>query len=154
MGRASKKVYEYDFEGKYVRKYESISEFRQRHYTEDKGKRPLFIKQIEGIEYHITPQDTIAFTERVIREKTLFILKAHTSKLCNLSNTKQSKQPIEMLNLKNEVIAEFASLRLAEILLNGNFSRGTIYSQLNSREDKSVKGIVNDYYFRYKKIEE
>jgi len=153
MGRASKKVYEYDFEGKYLRKYESISEFRQKYYSEIKGKMPLFTKQIEGCQYQIT-HDTIAYTERVIREKTLFILKVHNSKLCNLSNTKQSKQPVEMLNLKNEVIAEFASARVAELLLKYSFSKATIYSQLTGRVHEGTKGIMNDYYFRYKQIKE
>ncbi|MCE4064318.1 hypothetical protein LXM63_04375 [Chryseobacterium gleum] len=149
MGRPNKYVFEYDFNGKYIRKWNSESDFRKHYYTEDIGKRPLFIDSVNGIHYHITHHDTIALVERPGRDFILFMLRVHNSPLCNFKNNEGSSRPIQMFNLKDELLAEFSSLRIAEYLLN--IPRGTISAQLN-RGIKKAKGLKGDYYFEYKII--
>lgn len=147
MGRPNKFVFEYDFNGKYLRKWNSESDFRKHYYTDDLGKRPLFKESIRGIYYHITHNDTIALIERPGRDFILFMLRVHNSLLCNFNNNEYSSRPIQMFNLKDELLAEFSNFRIAEYLLN--IPRGTIYSQLQ-RGSKKTKGLTSDYYFEYK----
>ena len=150
MGRPNKFVYEYDFNGKYLRKWNSENDFRKHYYTDDIGKRPLFVDDVKGIYYHITHNDTIALAERPGRDFILFMLRVHNSELCNFKNTESSSMPILMFNLRDEQLAEFSNLRIAEFLLN--IPRETIYSQL-SRGNKKTNGLKGDYYFQYKTTE-
>lgn len=147
MGRAKIKVFEYDLEGKYLRKWDSENDFRNNYYSSDLGKRPIFEKEVNGFKYHITYNDTIALRERPGRDFIKFIIRVDKSKFCNMRNNESSEKPIRMFNLKNELIAEFSSLRLCELLLN--IPRATIVSQL-SRGLKKTKGLTGDYYFEYK----
>lgn len=146
MGRPKKFVFEYDLKGKYLRKWDSENDFRKHYYTEDLGKRPLFVDEVKGICYHVTHNDTIALIERPGRDFILFMLRVHNSVLCNFKKNKGSSRPIQMFNLKDELLAEFSSLRIAEHLLN--ISRETISDQLK-RGDRKTKGLAGDYYFEY-----
>lgn len=148
MGRPKKEIFEYDFKGKYLRKWEAENDFRKNYYTEDIGKRPLFVDNVKGVDYHITHNNTIALTERPGREFIKLIIKIHNSDLCNFKNNEGSKKPVQMFNLKDELLAEFSSLRVAEYLLK--IPVGTIRAQLN-RKTKKTKSLVGDYYFEYKK---
>lgn len=148
MGRPNKEVFEYDFKGKYIRKWDTENEFRRNYYTEDVGRRPIFVDSIKNIEYHITHNSTIAFTERPGRDFIKILLRIHNSDLCNFKNNDGSKRPIQMFNLKDELLAEFSSIVIAEKLTTIN--RFTIEGQLK-RGDKKTKGLVGDYYFEYKK---
>lgn len=147
MGRTKIKVFEYNLEGKYLRKWDSESEFRSNYYSSDSGKRPIFEKELKGFKYHITHNDTIALKERPGRDFIRFIIRVDKSKFCNMRNNQGAEKPIVMFNLKDEAIAEFSSLRLCELLLN--IPRETIVSQL-SRGFKKTKGLTGDFYFEYK----
>lgn len=151
MGRPNKRVYEYDFDGNFIRKHESIAEFRRCLYTEDAGIRPIFVNKIKGYDFHITPQNTVAMTERIYRDNIVFFLRIYNSKLCRANTAINIKKPIQMFNLNNEVIAEFSSLTMAGLLLNDEFKIGTIYNQLNSRINSGTTSLVKDFYFQYKK---
>lgn len=150
MGRSQKQIYEYDLEGKLIKTYESQNEFRKFYFPEDKGVRPIFTKKIIGYEFRITPINTIAMSERPYRDNVRFLYRVYKSELCNFKNTLQSNKPIQMFNLKNELIAEFKSLSVAKYLLKEDFRLGTIYSQLNTRKGIGNYDLENDYYFKYK----
>ncbi|MGH1520568.1 hypothetical protein [Chryseobacterium sp. JK1] len=151
MGRPNKNVFEYDFNGKYLRKWTSENDFRKHYYTEDKGNRPLFVDDIKGIYYHITHNDTIALIERPGRDFILYMLRVHNSELCNFKKNEGYYKPIQMFNLKDELLAEFSSLRIAEYLLK--ISRVSISNQLK-RGDRKTRGLTGDYYFQYKNTDQ
>lgn len=150
MGRPTKKIYEYDFNGNFLQKYESFAQFRLKYYPNDKGKRPIFVNSVEGYDFHVTAENTIAMTERIYRDNITFLLKLYNSELC-IVNDRNNNKPIQMLNLKNEVIAEFSSTSMARLLLKEDFNNlGNMYRQLNKRNNFNNKGLIKDFYFKYK----
>lgn len=153
-GRPNQKVFEYTTEGVYIRSYESISEYREERYPDDIGKRPIFVHKIEGLDFHFTKDDTILLKERPGREKIVFIYKIWTSKLCNFNKSKEDGKPIQMFNLKNELIAEFASTKVAKVLLSPDISYNTLMGHLRKRKGEKTFALVSDYYFKYKEIKE
>lgn len=151
MGKPKKQVFEYDKDGVFIKKYESLTELRNEYYSEDVGVRPIFNKKILGFDFHITPKNTIILSDRPYRENIKFLYRVYSSELCNTNKNKNSNKPIQMFNLKNEFIAEFSNMVMAKILLKDKFNFATIYSQLIDRKEEGTKGIVGDYYFKYKK---
>jgi hypothetical protein len=154
MGKPMQKVYEYTTEGVLIRKYESLSEFRKEHYPDDLGVRPIFKNKVEGYDFHLTKRQTIVLKDRPYRELICFIYKVYTSKFCNLKKSKETDRPIQMFNLKNELLAEFANIKIAALLLSPNISNGTIYEHLKTRKGKYTYALVNDYYFQYKPLKQ
>lgn len=147
MGRANKLVFEYNLEGKYIRRWNSENDFRNNYYSDDLGKRPIFVDEIKGFKYHITHNETIALLERPGRDFIKLMVRIYKSDLCNFYENKGSEKPIQMFNLKDELLAEFGSIVIAEKLTN--IPRETIGSQLK-RGNKKTKGLTGDFYFEYK----
>jgi hypothetical protein len=144
-GRAKIKVYEYNFEGKYLQSYDNIQEARKHYYPNDLiASRPMFLKKELGVEYHLTPKDTILFKERVHRDNVRFIIKIHNSEFCNLGvNT---GPPVEMVSIKGEVLATFPNAYVAEVIFPD-----IAHKILRDTKTTKVKRYTNyDYYFRNK----
>jgi hypothetical protein len=145
-GRPRIKVYEYDFKGRYLGYYESMAEARKNHYPSDIAIRPMFLKKELGVEYQITPNDTILFKQRVYRDDVVYIVKIENSKLCNICAYKD--EPVEMLNIKNEVIAVFPNCNVATIILPDLSHK--IYHDINHKRVKRHE--TYDFYFRKKLV--
>lgn len=128
-GRAPIKVYEYTLEGKFVQTYDCINDYRNKYYAEDAGKRPLFVNTVERIDYDLSPNDTIAFKQRVYRDHIKFYLKIINSMYCNFNKTDTRK--VQLYNLKGEVLTEFKNLNVTKHLLSHLISPGTMASQVN-----------------------
>jgi len=144
-GRPKIKVYEYDVEGHYLRDYDNINEVRRHYYPDDLGARPIFVKQELGFEYHITALDTILFKERPGRDIAKFIIKIHNSEYCNILNT---GLPIEMVSIKEEVLATFPNITTAAVILPGLSHKIYRDPLLKKRTKKFGR---HDFYFRFKK---
>jgi hypothetical protein len=136
-------IYEYNIDGSFHCKYDSLAEYSKKHY--DNSKYPTFRnKKIEGFEYNII-KDLVSFkNERPGRKRVQLIVKMHNSELIN----DVCNKAIEMVNLRNEVIAEFKSVIILTKLMP-NISQSTIHHHLNDKKKGSGVGKV-DYRFRYK----
>ena len=147
MARAKQQVFVYATDGSYVQTFPSGEEFRNNYYPEDIGKRPLFQWEELGFEYHINfSREIIAFRNRPGREKTKLILAIHNSEYCRKMD--EGETPVQVFNLKGELIAEFKSQRILTKLTGAN--PGYISDNLN--KNKYVKKITkNGLFFKYKK---
>lgn len=149
-GRPKIKVYEYTVEGDYLKTWDCIDDARKTHYPKEIGKRPLFIKDIEGYKFHLTKSNTILLLERPGREMIQNLYRIYRSKLCNFSKSKDSDKAVQMFNLKGELIAEFKNLQVAREILNSKYSHHTAYNHLKGRKGKGTFSLCVDYYFKYK----
>ena len=149
-GRPKKEVYEYTTEGVYIRTYKSISEARQFHYPEDLGSRPIFVKKINGNDFHVTKSNTILITKKIYRNNIIKSYKIWKSKLCNFYNSSNSNKIVQMFNLKGELLAEFSSMIIARIILAPEYATSTIYSQSIGRRAEGIDYLSNDFYFKFK----
>lgn len=146
-GKSAITIYEYDLEGVYIRRYSSIAELRKKYYPDDNGNRPLFIKNIKGVDYEIF-YNTICFKQRVFRDDVVYYVKMINSKLCNLRNPKDDR-PVEMFNIKGEKIAEFINSSAAFALVGEETLGSNFYTSLK-RGNYSKKRFQKDFYFQFK----
>ena len=111
-GRPSIKVHMYNGKGGYIQSFESLAHFRKKHFPNDIGKRPILIYKELGIDYYYNKEfDYIIMSVRPGREKIKHIVAIHTSEYCKKQDDDDQK-PIQLLNLRGDVIAEFKSQRL------------------------------------------
>ena len=155
-GKPPMKIYEYDNKGCFIRQFETLADARKYHYSDDKGLRPVFASKkniLFGFKIHVTPSDTILINGRPGKSKIHLMYRIYKSNLCNISESKFKDKPIIMYNLKDEVIAEFANVKIAkEILDNSKYPHQTRNYQLNYRtnDDKDTNKLKVDYYFKFK----
>lgn len=149
-GRLPIKIYEYSMEGKYIGSYNCINDYRTKYYPDDAGKRPLFINRVNQVDYDISPENTIVFKQRVYRDVIKYYLKIINSLYCNFNNTNNRK--IEVINLKGEVLAEFANANVAKHMLRGLLPDTTIASQI-SKSTTVLSKFNSELICRYKQEE-
>lgn len=145
-GRPAQKIYEYNFSGEYLRSYDSIQEARQRYYSEDTGSRPIFVKQELGEEYHITFEDTILLKNRIGRDNIKFLLRVVQSEYYNLATP--DDQPIQVFNIKDELLAEFPSAYIATKLMPQHSHLIYTHLRLANTQRRPKRG--SDLTFKYK----
>jgi hypothetical protein len=145
MPREAIKCYEYYPDGKKVRTFKSLAEVRKEHYSSIKGKHPIFdSRQYRDFPiFKILPNGNVLFKVVAGRDKAKYAYKLHNSDLLFLPN--EQGQRLQMLNLQHEVIAEFASFRIAYKILK--IPQATIWGSL--QETSTPK---NDFYFKYKEF--
>ena len=143
-GRLKQKVYEYSTLGKYIRDYESISEYRDIYFSQDIGKRPIFQHNELGIDYHIF-DEIIILKERPGREIIKLLYFIHNSKYCNTG----VDRPVQVFNLKNELIAEFKNTVLL-LKLMPDLNKVTLSNQLNRKTNNPHKSRKLGLTFKYK----
>lgn len=145
-GWEKQKVYLYANDGKYLRQYNSRSEFLKDYFPDDIGKRPLFVSERvndrPSFGYELLPDNTFICKSRLGKE----FLRKHeyivNSIFCN--NIKNSK-PVECFNLAGEKIAEFLNTRVLENLTK--ISRHRVYHSCSTNHKKVTK---NELLFKYK----
>lgn len=155
-GKDPIKVYVYNLKGKYIEMHNSVQEFRRIYFSEYKGVYPVF--RYNELEYDyglFEDRNMIVFKYRPGRDVIIHILRIHKSVLCKKADTLEDTTPVQVFNLRGELIAEFKSVGIA-ISMMPNVSMGTIYGQLNRKT--SGKGIhrINSigFWARYKDSEE
>ena len=149
-GRPKKEVYEYTTEGVYIRTYKSIAEAREFHYPEDLGSRPIFVKKINGNDFHVTKSNTILITKKIYKNNIIKSYKIWKSKLCNFYNSSNSNKIVQMFNLKGELLTEFSNMAIARIILAPEYATSTIYTQTLERKLQGANHLKNDFYFKFK----
>ena len=145
-GRKKQKVFRYTKDGIYLKTYDCINDFRKELYPEDIAPRPIFNHKVLGKDYHIARDDSMSFKSRTYRDDVKYLRAIVDSPYCKSID---KSKPIEVLNIKQEIIAEFKNLRLLTKLMP-HISYATINNQLNRntvRERHSALGLI----FRYKK---
>lgn len=147
-GRERIAVYEYNKDGSYIRKFDCISDYKEVHFP-DIPTKPTFWRTYKGYRYQITGE-TIALDGRPGREFIILLYKISQSKFCNLNRSSGDSKPVEVVNLKGEVLAEYKTARIAA-LMNPQINNVTIDGQL-----KRKKGTIKHFgdielFFRYKK---
>ncbi len=119
-GRPKEKVHIYSLDCAYIRTFDCINDFRKHYWPEDIGKRPLFLKKENGCEYEIIDEaEIIALKCRPGREAIRLIIAIDSSEYCKPQDSNNPK-PVQVYNLRGDLLAEFASQRLAGLLSNGN----------------------------------
>lgn len=135
-GREKIKIFEYSKDGKFLKEYESISELRNKYFSNDRGKRPLIRKN----EYSTLPNGNYISTYRLGRDKIEFLNRRSKSKFINI---KKSNSIIECYNLDNIKIATFVDINIASKLTNIPLT--TIYHQLNNGKGTPKKDLIFKY---------
>jgi hypothetical protein len=149
-GKPKQQVFVYTFDGKYLERFSSESEFRQTYYPTDIGKRPIFCwKELEFI-YHINfSREIIAFKERPGRDKIKLILAIHNSEYCKDSD--YNNIPVQVFNLKGELIAEFRSQRLlSKFMPSRQSSINNALTQSRHTGKYKVANPEGGLFFKYK----
>ena len=142
------KIYEYNKKGKFIQEFNSMAAFRASHYPTILSK-PIFLKSYKGIKYQLTPNDTLAFQERPGREFTVLLYKITKSKYCNLNKSNIDGKPVQVLNLKQEVLAEFKSIVVASLLIP-SISKVTMDGQIKRNKNFIKHFGSRELIFRYK----
>jgi hypothetical protein len=144
-GRPKQKRYQYDESGKFIKVYESEADCRKEYYNYSKGKYPFFrkSKEVFSLDYHILPDNTFLFKERVGRDGVRELKKRLTDDFINL---KEDKPLIRCLNRDNKVIATFKDIYIANKLTK--IPVGIIYHSLN-RKSNSGKETIRNITFEY-----
>jgi hypothetical protein len=149
-GHKPQEVIVYNTKGKYIRTFESISEFRQMYYPNTKGTVPLFLTSELGEKYeYLDKLDLIGVLNKIGREKIKKILAIHNCTFCKNRDNLPSEQPIICLNRKGEIIAEFKTLRLLKKLMP-HIPEPTLTHQLNNKKNVG-KNRYTSLLFQYKK---
>jgi len=143
-GRPKQQVFVYNTEGKFIKAYESVSEFNKTYYPNDIGKRPLVVNS-DGIKQF--NDNLVACYTRIGRDRIVSIIRKSNSIFCK-DFSKFNNRKVEALNLKNETIATFKNLRIAAEITKLPVS--TIYKQVELSKGSTPK---TELIFRYKQNE-
>lgn len=130
MPKAKQKIYQYSPAGKFIKEYESQSEVRKKYFSNDIGVRPI----IRNNEYEILPDNSIITKKRVGKAAVKNIWKVANNPFIKLG---YNNDAVNVYNLKEVLIAKFASIKIASLLTN--IPTSTIYSQVYSSTTKIVK---------------
>jgi len=156
-GKKPIEVFVYNTDGSYICKFDNMAEFRKVYYPNDIGKRPLFNNKELGIKYHYIPEcEVIVYPERVGRDTTKQLLAIHNSEYCKQEDNFEDRKPVQVFNLKNELIAEFKTLRLLTKMMP-HISHSVVARKLvfdENHEDrvyKAKKFTSLGLFFKYKK---
>ena len=143
-GRPKQQVFVYNTDGKFIKAYESRSEFNRIYYPNDSGKRPLVVNKYGFKLFTNSNEELVACYTRIGRDKLVRLIKESKSIFCK-DFSKFNNRKVKLLNLKGEVIADFKNLRIAAELTKVPLS--TIYGQLESPE---IDSPHIDLIFKYK----
>lgn len=150
-GRPKEKVHIYDLDCKYIRTFDCINDFRKHYWPEDIGKRPLFIKQELGHDYQVIEEaEIIALKTRPGREAIRLILAIENSEYCKKQD-QEDNIPVQVFNLRGDLIAEFASQRLVSKMMA--ISPIRVSNHLNNskrNKTRAQKVMPGGLIFRYK----
>jgi hypothetical protein len=139
-GRPANKTYQYTTEGVFLQEYASESEVRSKYYSERKGKKPLFtrITNYTKIEYHLLPDNTYLFKERIGRVGVRSFNKRLNDEFIKLSSYNKA---VKVYNLDNKEIARFVNMTIASKMTN--IPIGTIHHSLYDGKQKfSHRGLI------------
>ena len=142
-GREKIRCYKYDKTGKYIQKYDAISEVRNEYYNEIAGKFPLF-RNNDNI--HLLPDDTVLFKARVGKSNAVkgWHIMHNPLKL----SKRDLGQAVEMYNIDDVKIAEFKSIGIASKLLG--IQDSLIRSKLNRKDLSRTPFNKLKIYFKYR----
>lgn len=151
-GRQPRKVYVYEDNGTYVCMFDNMVDFRKVYYPEDGiFKRPLFVHEELNFKYHYMKDlELIAVTDRSIGRDTIKrIIAIHDSEYCKKEDSNPQSKPVQVFNLKNELIAEFKTARLLTKLMP-HIHQSTLSRHLNNQPVKTHNEL--GLYFKYKEL--
>jgi hypothetical protein len=148
-GKKPKRVYVYDKEGGYICMFNTLVEFRSVYYPNDVFKRPIFNHEELGYKYsYMEDLELIALTSRSAgRELIKRIVAIHESEYCKKSDNDPNEKPVQVFNLKQELIAEFKTMRLMTKLLP-HINQSTISRHLKNKNIKMIN--ESGLFFKYK----
>lgn len=138
----SQKVYEYNSEGRLIQEYKSVSECILKNFNRPVGSG-VFKLKADGTEYGYTPQGNIVVRTKLDKSRVKFVFALHNSEYC--SDYMSRTEPIQIFNLKGELLVEVRNLAVARKILN--ISYATIVSQLKTGKGKNRK---KEFIIQYK----
>jgi hypothetical protein len=143
-GKNPIRLFHYDENFKFIKKYESCNEFRKEYFPNDIGTRPLFPKGSKRTKYKYQklPDGTYISTYRIGREKIIHLERIINSPFCFTKST--NSKMIGIYNLLDEEIAVVKDIHIAS-LLTGKLT-SSIYLSLNNEN----RIQCHEIYFKYK----
>jgi hypothetical protein len=143
-GKNPIRLFHYDENFKFIKKYESCNEFRKEYFPNDIGTRPLFPKGSKRTKYKYQklPDGTYISTYRIGREKIIHLERIINSPFCFTKST--NSKMIGIYNLLDEEIAVVKDIHVAS-LLTGKLT-SSIYQSLNNEN----RTQCHEIYFKYK----
>ena len=132
-GRPKNRVYQYDKDGMFLQTFECENDIRKKYYQTDKGKRPLFTNTTKyvNIKYHILPDETLLFKERIGRTGVKEFNKRLNDEFLKLSTKNKT---VRVFNLDNKEIARFINMNIASKMTG--IPIGTIHHSLYDGKQK------------------
>lgn len=147
-GRAKQPTYQYSAEGKFLKKWECQADVRAYYFKGDVGKRPFYFNnktQKYDANYQKLPDGTYISNYRIGRNNLLKQLRVDNCKFCKHNIRERG---IEVFNLLNEKVAEFSSLKTANLLTG--IDEAIIYSRCKNKPGVRFKPNFDNLIFKFK----
>jgi hypothetical protein len=143
-GKNPIRLFHYDENLKFIKKYESCNEFRKEYFPNDIGIRPLFPKGSKRTKYKYQKlhDGTYISTYRIGREKIKYFERIINSPFC--FNKSPNSKMIGIYNLLDEEIAVVKGIHIASLLTGKSIS--TIFASVNNEN----RTQCHEIYFKYK----
>lgn len=135
-GKPKIEVYEYTKQGSFVKKYISLSEVTESHYSDKKGKYPLFRNKNDRC--HILPNGNMLVKSRIGREAIRREYTIAKNPLINYNSSVMHEKQVRCYDALGKKIATFENPYIASVLLNLRHS--TVYSMLR----RTTSGMPNN----------
>lgn len=137
MPRAKRKVYIYNEKGKYIKNYESVSEFCKAHFNYKKGV-------FADTDTILLEGNNLACINRTYRNDVVKLIRKHTNPFNKIGNKKSvlNNKHVLLYDVNGKFLAEFANIHIAAKLTNEKSAN--IYCKLKNKTD-----ITHDY-IKYK----
>lgn len=149
-GRAPIKVYIYRFDGKYLGFFDNITMFRGVYFPEQHYKKPLFTKNELGCDYEILDDcEIVAVQEKIGRETIKKIVAIDKSEFCKNEDNFSARRPVQVYNMKGELIAEFKTQRLLTKMMP-HINQPTLTRQLKKGGSTFHAHLTTELFFKFK----
>lgn len=139
MPRESQNVYEYTNKGKFVRRYNSISEFSECNNLE-KNIHKRYTRIFNDVFYVFEDGGVVAFS-KIGRVKVLEFNRWNNSPINKEKNRAKNIYRYELYDMSGDLIATFKNAFVLNHLLKINIESKFIYSKRNENLVKMSNGI-------------
>lgn len=147
-GRAKQPTYQYSAEGKFLKKWESQADVRAYYFKSDTSKRPFYYNSKEGkynAQYQQLPDGTYISNYKIGRDNLLKQLRVDNCIFCKHD---VREKVIEVFNLLNEKVAEFSSLKVANLLTG--VDEATLHSRCKNQPGVRFKPNSDNLIYKFK----
>jgi hypothetical protein len=127
-GRPKIEVYQYDKDGKFIKRWDCINDVRQVYY--EGTRHPMFL---QNRPYHVLPDETMLVKERIGRKEVFRLYERINNPLVV---PEHKLKPVEILNIDGHVVAAFANIKV--LLTLTDIKPATVYNHLTKLKGTDI----------------